>query len=80
MPRSRDDKPFTIPSDKDHLAPKGKFRLLGVDTFEGPFAEFVVGDYDDQADAIKEAKARRQPMVPFYVFSDDGVMLYSTKK
>jgi len=54
------------------LAPAGKFRLLGVDTFDGPASDFLVGDFKDKAEAIAEAAKRAGPMLRMHVFDDQG--------
>ena len=53
-------------------APAGKFRLLGVDTFDGPASDFLVGDFNDKAEAIAEAAKRAGPMLRMHVFDDQG--------
>jgi hypothetical protein len=62
------------------MAPTGKFRVIGVDTFEGPAADFLIGDFNDKDQAIAEATARAKPMVPFYVYDDAGKLLFSAGK
>lgn len=49
----------------DRKAPAGKFRLLGVDTFEGPSADFLVGDFNDKSEARSghEASLRNDPFL-----------------
>jgi hypothetical protein len=59
------------------VAPIGKFRLIGVDTFEGPFADFIVGDFTSKDDAIREAAKRARKMNPMYVYDDAGTLLFS---
>lgn len=61
----------------NRAAPVGKFRLLGVDTFEGPAADFLVGDFNNRAEAIAEATKRAGPMKPMYVYGDDGALVFS---
>lgn len=53
-------------------APTGKFRVVGVDTFEGPTADYPLGDFDDLADAVKQAKEHSGTMNPCYVYDDKG--------
>jgi hypothetical protein len=64
----------------DRKAPAGKFRLLGVDTFEGPGADFLVGDFNDKDEAITEAVKRTRDMVPYYVYDDTGKLLFPRAK
>jgi len=59
------------------IAPSNRFRLVGVDCFEGSFADFLVGDYDRREDAIAEASARGGKMKPYYVFDDCGKMIFN---
>lgn len=59
------------------IAPTGRFRLIGVDTFEGPFADFLVGDFDNREDAIREAVAKAGRMQPFYLYNDRGELVFS---
>ncbi len=52
-------------SDKDakdgkrrHLtAPKGKFRVIGVDTFEGPRADYLIDDFKKLQHAMSDREA-----------------------
>jgi hypothetical protein len=37
-------------------ADPGMFRVVGVDTFEGPTAEYMIGDFDDPNDACQTAR------------------------
>lgn len=54
-------------------APKGKFRVVGVDTFEGPRADYLIGDYDTQEEAEAMATKRGGVMNPTYVYDDKGI-------
>ena len=56
-------------------APKGKFRLLLADTFDG--SDSLIGDFCDKGDAIKEATARARPMLRCYVYDDTGANVFS---
>lgn len=60
-----------------HAAPPGKFRVLGVDTFEGPFADYIIADCDDKETAIKLATAHGGEMSPVYVYDELGRFLFS---
>ena len=53
-------------------APPGKLRVIACDTFEGPFADELVGDYQNMEDAIAAAKASLSPMVAVYVYDEKG--------
>jgi hypothetical protein len=59
------------------IAPSGRFRLVGVDTFRGPFCDFLAGDFDNREDAIAEATARAGRLQPFYVYDDTGKLVFS---
>jgi hypothetical protein len=62
------------------IAPTGKFRVIGVDTFEGPDADFLIGDFITVAEAIRAAKPRAGDMKPVYVYDDRGKLLFSAGK
>ena len=62
------------------IAPKGKFRLVGVDTFEGPLADYLIGDYDTKEAAIEDCKRHGGHMNPCYVFDDAGNSLFRAGK
>ena len=62
------------------IAPRGQFRVVGVDTFEGPFADFLVGDFTEKQIAIQAAKERAGKMAPYYVYDDKGKLLYAAGK
>lgn len=51
-------------------APKGKFRVVGVDTFDG--GDWVQGDFDSQEDAIACARAQSGTMTKMHVYDDKG--------
>ena len=54
----------------EHKAPTGQFRAILCDTFEGPFADYLIGDYDSLGAAIEAAKAALSSMVSVYVYDD----------
>jgi hypothetical protein len=58
-------------------ANRGKFRVVGVDTFEGPSADYLVDDYDTLAEAVHEARQRGGVMNPVYVYDDQGNNVFS---
>jgi len=62
------------------IAPKGMFRLVGVDVFSGPFEDFLIGDYENRADAVRECSAKGKKMSPAYVYDDRGRMIFSAGK
>ena len=56
----------------DQMAPEGKFRVIGVDTFEGPCADYLVGDYDTLEEAAGVCAKHGGQMNPVYVYDDTG--------
>jgi len=57
-------------------APPGKFRVIGVDTFDG--GDWVDGDYDTLEEAIKKAdeKGKNASMLKLHVYDDTGEHLH----
>lgn len=53
-------------------APKGKFRVVGVDTFESPTADYLIGDYKEKETAIVTARIKGGEMNRTYVYDDNG--------
>jgi hypothetical protein len=51
-------------------APPRKFRLIGVDTFEGPTSDYLIGDFGTLEEAKAVAAERGGPMNPVYVYGD----------
>lgn len=49
---------------------KGKFRVVGVDTFDG--GDWVVGDYDTKEEALAIARAKGGQMTMMYVYDSAG--------
>jgi hypothetical protein len=56
-------------------APKGKYRVISVDTFDG--GDCNHGDFRKQEDAIKEAKEHSGTMQKSYVYDDKGQCVWS---
>ncbi len=58
-------------------APKGKFRLIGVDTFDG--GDWVVGDYKilSTAREIANNETAGKQMLKMYVYDDKGKCRHS---
>ena len=46
--------------------------MIACDTFEGPFADELVGDYNTLERAIAAARAELSPMVAVYVYDENG--------
>jgi hypothetical protein len=55
-------------------APKGKFRVVGVDTFDG--TDWVDGDYDTKEDAFEAAKKAGGTMLKTHVYDDTGKHIF----
>ena len=51
-------------------APKGKYRVIGVDTFDG--GDWHQGDFDTKQAALNEARAKGGEMTKMYVYDDKG--------
>ena len=58
------------------IAPEGKFRVVGVDTFDG--TDWVDGDFDTRSEAIASAalRAKGAVMMKLHVYDDRGNHLY----
>ena len=48
--------PVIAPGNYERKAPHGKFRVSGVDTFAGPFEDYLIADCDSKETAIELAK------------------------
>lgn len=57
-------------------APRGCFRVVAVDTFEGPDADYLVGDFPYLEMAKDAADRRGQKMNPVYVYDEDGNLVH----
>lgn len=51
-------------------APKGMFRVIGVDTFDG--SDWVQGDFPTKLAALAEARAKGGQMTKMHVYDDGG--------
>ena len=51
-------------------APAGKFRVVGVDTFDGD--DWVQGDFDTQEEALNVANEKGGTMTKMHVYDDKG--------
>lgn len=56
-------------------APRGMYRVIGVDTFDG--GDWLDGDYDTLDAAIKVAQAKGGTMTVMYIYDDEGRTLGS---
>lgn len=61
-----------IDEDFPRKAPEGKFRVIGVDTFDG--GDWVDGDFDtvEAAKERIEEKTRGQQMLRMHIYNDRG--------
>lgn len=61
-----------IDEDFSRKAPTGKFRVVGVDTFDGN--DWVAGDFEtlDAANAHVDKKTSGQPMFMMHIYNDRG--------
>ncbi|HEY4755754.1 MAG TPA: hypothetical protein VIH28_06855 [Ignavibacteriaceae bacterium] len=59
---------------KDFKAPKGKFRVVGVDTFDG--SDWIEGDFKTKEEAFKEANTKGGSMLKTHVYDDSGNHLH----
>ncbi len=56
---------------KDELkSVRGKFRVVGVDTFD--HSDWIKGDYDTKEEAIRIAEKDGEKMLKTYVYDDKG--------
>jgi hypothetical protein len=51
-------------------APKGKFRVIGVDTFDG--GDWKEGDFKSKKAAIERSQQKGCSMTKMYVYDDQG--------
>jgi hypothetical protein len=56
-------------------APPGKFRVIGVDTFDG--TDWIYGDYKTRDEAIKLANEIGGTMLKTHVYDDQGKHIHS---
>jgi hypothetical protein len=61
-------------SGKDFKAPKGKFRVVGVDTFDG--GDWIEGDFKTKDEAFKHANTKGGEMLKTHVYDDKGNHLH----
>lgn len=61
----------------EHRAPADKLRVIACDTFEGPFADYLVGNFADLQAAIRAAIGALEPMTAVYVYDDKGVLQFN---
>ncbi len=56
-------------------APKGKFRVIGVDLKLAANANYHLGDFDDLAAADKVAQEKASVGNPVYIYDDDSQLV-----
>lgn len=66
---------MSLASEGKLIAKKGKFLVIGVDTFEGPTADYKIGEYSTKEKAIEVAKERGGTMNITHVYDDKGTHL-----
>ena len=57
-------------------APKGKFRVIGVDTSN---KHWVIGDFDSESIAVKTANGKSCKTIKAYVYDDKGKHIHESK-
>jgi len=63
-------------SHKDFKAPKGKFRVIGVDTFDREGSDWIEGDFKTKEEAFAVAKKKGGSMLKTHVYDDKGTHLF----
>lgn len=59
-------------SSKDFKAPKGKFRVIGVDTFDLDGSDWIEGDFDTTELAVEHANKKGATMTKMHIYDDKG--------
>ncbi len=62
-------------STEELQAPKGKFRVIGVDLRVSATANYHLGDFDDLDTADKAAREKASVGNPVYIYDDDSQMV-----
>lgn len=57
---------------KDFKAPKNKFRVIGVDTFDYDSSPCILGDFKKKEEALKCAKEHGGTMYKTHIYDDKG--------
>jgi hypothetical protein len=67
---------MSLAADGELKAPPGMFRVVGVDTWSGPFADSLIGDFPSLDEAVETAK-KLKPNDDFrvYIYDDTGKWL-----
>ncbi len=53
-------------------APAGMFRVVGIDTYEPPGCDYLIGDFEEREEALRTAERSAGPMTPVYVYDEHG--------
>ncbi len=69
---------MSLASEGKLKAPKGKYRVVGVDTFEGPTADYPIGDYRTFKRAVAVCLEHGGQMNPCYVYDSNGKCLFKS--
>ena len=56
-------------------APKGKFRVIGVDVNEGATGNYHLGDFETLELSQKHAKEKATIGNPIYIYNDGGQLI-----
>lgn len=59
---------------KDFKAPKGKFRVIGVDTFDN--VDWIEDDFPSKEEAIDCANKKGGTMLKTHVYNDQGYHIH----
>ena len=59
---------------KDLEAPQGKFRVIGVDTFDG--CDWIEKDCDTKEQAIECCNKKGGAMLKTHVYDDNGIHIH----
>jgi hypothetical protein len=61
---------MSLASEGKLIAPSGKYRVVGVDTFEDACADYLIADVDTLKEATDLADKHGGEMNPVYVYND----------
>lgn len=60
------------------IAPDNKFKVIAVDTFEGPYADYELATVSSLEIAKEIAIKHGAKMNPVYVYNDKGKCVFNT--
>jgi len=58
-------------------APRGQYRVIGVDTFELLDPDYLIGDFSNLREARIEAAKHARDLNPVFIYDDQGTCLWS---